>query len=74
MPYGDDITEGIPYVLSNPSGATTYSATGEAYDVAVAGLPFFLLNSDDAPRIALAPIRDLFLVPSRAIIASSIKR
>ena len=49
MPYGDDITEGIPYVLSNPSGATTYSATGEAYDVAVAGLPFFLLNSDDAP-------------------------
>jgi hypothetical protein len=47
--YGDDITEGIPYVLSNPSGATNYSATGEAYDVAIAGLPFFLLNSDDAP-------------------------
>jgi hypothetical protein len=49
MPYGDDITEGIPYVLSNPSGSTTFSATGEAYDVAIAGLPFFLLNSDDAP-------------------------
>jgi hypothetical protein len=49
MPYGDDITEGIPYVLSNPSGATTYAGTGEAYDVAIAGLPFFLLNSDDAP-------------------------
>jgi hypothetical protein len=49
MPYGDDITEGIPYVLSNPSGSTTYAATGEAYDVAIAGLPFFLLNSDDAP-------------------------
>ena len=49
MPYGDDITEGIPYVLSNPVGATNYSATGEAYDVAIAGLPFFLLNSDDAP-------------------------
>jgi hypothetical protein len=47
--YGDDITEGIPYVLSNPSGSTTYAATGEAYDVAIAGLPFFLLNSDDAP-------------------------
>jgi hypothetical protein len=47
--YGDDITEGIPYVLSNPVGATTYSSTGEAYDVAIAGLPFFLLNSDDAP-------------------------
>jgi hypothetical protein len=49
MPYGDDITEGIPYVLSNPSGSTTYAATGEAYDVAIAGLPFFLMNSDDAP-------------------------
>ena len=49
MPYGDDITEGIPYSLSNPAGSTTYSATGEAYDVAIAGLPFFLFNSDDAP-------------------------
>jgi hypothetical protein len=47
--YGDDITEGIPYVLSNPAGATNFSSTGEAYDVAIAGLPFFLLNSDDAP-------------------------
>ncbi len=49
MPYGDDITEGLPYVLSNPVGATTYSSTGEAYDIAIAGLPFFLMNSDDAP-------------------------
>jgi hypothetical protein len=49
MPYGDDITEGIPYVLSNPAGSTAYSATGEAYDVAIGGLPFFLLNSDDSP-------------------------
>jgi hypothetical protein len=49
MPYGDDITEGIPYPLSNPAGSTNYSATGEAYDIAIAGLPFFLLNSDDAP-------------------------
>jgi hypothetical protein len=49
MPYGDDITEGIPYVLSNPSGATTYAGTTEAYDVAIAGLPFFLMNSDDSP-------------------------
>jgi len=47
--YGDDITEGIPYVLSNPVGATNFASTGEAYDVAIAGLPFFLLNSDDAP-------------------------
>jgi hypothetical protein len=49
MPYGDDITEGIPYVLSNPAGATNFSSTGEAYDVAIGGLPFFLFNSDDAP-------------------------
>ena len=49
VPYGDDITEGIPYTLSNPAGSTTYSATGEAYDVAIGGLPFFLLNSDDSP-------------------------
>ena len=49
MAYGDDITEGIPYVLSNPAGATNYSSTGEAYDIAIAGLPFFLFNSDDAP-------------------------
>jgi hypothetical protein len=49
VPYGDDITEGIPYTLSNPAGATNYSATGEAYDVAIGGLPFFLLNSDESP-------------------------
>ncbi len=48
-PYGDDITEGIPYVLSNPAGATSYSSTSEAYDVAFAGLPFFLAASDDTP-------------------------
>jgi hypothetical protein len=47
--YGDDITEGIPYVLSNPAGATNFSSTGEAYDIAIAGLPFFLMNSDDSP-------------------------
>ena len=49
MPFGDDITEGLVYTLSNPAGSTNYSATGEAYDVAIAGLPFFLLNSDDSP-------------------------
>ena len=49
MPYGDDITEGLPYVLSNPAGSTTYSLTGEAFDVAIAGNPFFLMTSDDAP-------------------------
>jgi hypothetical protein len=49
MPYGDDITEGIPYVLSNPSGSTNYSATGEAYDVAIGGLPFFIGATDESP-------------------------
>ena len=49
MPYGDDITEGIPYVLSNPAGSTTYVPTGPAYDVAFAALPFFLAASDEQP-------------------------
>jgi hypothetical protein len=49
MPYGDDITEGIPYALSNPSGSTAYTPTGPAYDVAFAALPFFLAASDEQP-------------------------
>lgn len=44
-----DITEPIPYGLSNPAGSTTYNQSGEAYDIAVAGLPFFLAISDDTP-------------------------
>ena len=49
MAYGDDITEAIPYTLSNPAGSTSYIATGEAYDVALAGLPFFVGASDEIP-------------------------
>ena len=49
MPYGDDITEGIPYVLSNPAGSTAYTPTGPAYDVAFAALPFFIAASDEQP-------------------------
>ena len=49
MAYGDDITEGIPYVLSNPAGSTAYIPTGPAYEVAFAGLPFFLAASDEQP-------------------------
>ena len=49
MPFGDNITEGIPYVLSNPAGATNYSATGVNYDMAIAGLPFFIGATDDSP-------------------------
>lgn len=43
-----DITERIPYTLSNPVGGI-YSPTGEAYDVAIAGLPFFIAASDETP-------------------------
>jgi hypothetical protein len=49
MAYGDDITEAIPYNLSNPPGATNYAATGESYDVAIAGYPFFLAANDETP-------------------------
>jgi hypothetical protein len=49
MAYGSDVTEGIPYVLSNPAGATNYSATGVNYDMAIAGLPFFIGATDDSP-------------------------
>ena len=49
MAYGDDISEGMPYVLSNPAGSTTYTATGYAYDIAIAGLPFFISPLDDSP-------------------------
>jgi hypothetical protein len=48
-PNADDITEGIPFVLSNPAGSITYQATGAAYDIAINGLPFFLAASDDSP-------------------------
>ncbi len=49
MAYGDDITEGIPYVLSNPVGSTTYTPTGASYEIAISALPFFLANSDEVP-------------------------
>jgi hypothetical protein len=48
-PYGDDITERIPVPLSNPAGATSYSPTGVAYDMAIAGLPFFINANDETP-------------------------
>lgn len=49
MPYGDDITEAIPVPLSNPQGAVNYAPSGEAYDVALNGQPFFLMASDETP-------------------------
>jgi hypothetical protein len=47
--YGSDITEKIPVPLSNPNNAVIYTPTGEAYDVAINGLPFFIAASDDNP-------------------------
>jgi len=49
MAYGSDITDAIPYPLSNPLGSQTYAATGIAYDVAFAGFPFLLSTSDETP-------------------------
>lgn len=49
MAYGDDITEGIPYPLSNPVNNQTFSLTGVAYDISIAGQPFFMETSDDTP-------------------------
>ena len=46
MAYGSDITERIPVPLSNPAGSTNYSATGVAYDIAIARQPFFVNASD----------------------------
>lgn len=48
MAYADDISEGLPLTLSNPAGAT-YTPSGYAYDVAIAGLPFFISPLDDQP-------------------------
>ena len=48
-PYGSDITEAIPMPLSNPSGNQSYAASGISYDLAFAGQPFFINNSDDNP-------------------------
>ena len=49
MAYGSDITERIPVLLSNPAGSTTYTPTGYSYDIAIAGLPFFITPLDDSP-------------------------
>lgn len=50
MPYGSDITEAIPMPLSNPSGSQTFALTSVYYDIAIAGQPFFLNNTDDQPN------------------------
>ena len=49
MAYGDDITEAIPYNLSNPPVNSSYSGSTVAYDIAIGGQPFFLETSDESP-------------------------
>lgn len=49
MPYGDDITEAIPYPLSNPTSSPQYNNTTELYDIAIGGQPFFLNTKDETP-------------------------
>ena len=49
MAYGSDITDAIPYPLSNPAGGQNYAPTGIAYDIAIAAQPFFLNNTDETP-------------------------
>jgi len=49
MTYGSDVTEAIPYTLSNPAVNSGYSGSTVAYDIAIGGQPFFLETSDESP-------------------------
>lgn len=58
MAYGSDITEKLPYSLSNPSVTSSYSQQAEAYDISIGGLPFFIYSTDETPyRRKTAPYR-----------------
>jgi hypothetical protein len=49
MAYGSNITEPIVTTIGNPINNQTYQSTGVAYDVSIAGQPFFLLTDDLTP-------------------------
>jgi len=49
MSYSPDITDPIPYPLSNPITTGSFGLTSVAYDIAIAGQPFFLETSDETP-------------------------
>jgi hypothetical protein len=58
MAVDKHITEGIPYVLSNPITSTAFISGGESYDMAISGIPFFMASSDNSPyRRQTAPYR-----------------
>jgi hypothetical protein len=53
-----DVTEGLPYSLSNPISSVSYSPTAEDYDVSFGIYPFFLGTTDEFPyRRQTAPYR-----------------
>jgi hypothetical protein len=49
MAYGNDVTEVLPYVLSNPTAVSNFLSGQESYDVAIGPLPFFLNATDETP-------------------------
>ena len=53
-----DVTEDLPYSLSNPISSVSYTPTAEDYDVSFGVLPFFLGTTDEFPyRRQTAPYR-----------------
>jgi hypothetical protein len=53
-----DVTEDLPYSLSNPISSVSYTPTAEDYDVSFGTLPFFLGTTDEFPyRRQTAPYR-----------------
>jgi hypothetical protein len=66
MAYGSDITEALPYSLSNPIGATAYDVTNLSYDLSIDGKPWFIQSSDETPhRRSTAPYRKQQIDQSR---------
>jgi len=53
-----DVTEDLPYSLSNPISSVSYTPTAEDYDVSFGIYPFYLGTSDEFPyRRQTAPYR-----------------
>jgi hypothetical protein len=58
MAINKDVTEDLPYSLSNPISSVSYTPTAEDYDVSFGVLPFFLGTTDEFPyRRQTAPYR-----------------
>lgn len=49
MTHPYDITDPIPYPLSNPNSSPQYVNSTEIYDIAIGGQPFFLNTKDETP-------------------------